>query len=171
MSNYLQSNYVIRFSDCDPFAHLNNARYLDYFLNAREDHLKTHYDLDLSSFYRKGIGWVIAQHEIAYLRPANLNEQVCIQSGLIDAGEDSLFLECVMFDEKLKQVKSVMHTRFIHVNLATGKKVAHEKEFQEFLVDKVVADTDGKTSLNERIEFWQEESRKVRKTESPNANQ
>ena len=31
---------MTRFSDCDPFGHLNNARYIDYFINAREDHLR-----------------------------------------------------------------------------------------------------------------------------------
>jgi len=33
----LQSTYQVRFQDSDPFRHLNNARYLDYFVNARED--------------------------------------------------------------------------------------------------------------------------------------
>ncbi|WP_192348725.1 hypothetical protein [Algoriphagus sp. Y33] len=30
-----ESNSVIRFQDYDPFNHLNNARYIDYFINAR----------------------------------------------------------------------------------------------------------------------------------------
>ncbi len=33
----LTSQAIIRFQDCDPYAHLNNGRYLDYFMNARED--------------------------------------------------------------------------------------------------------------------------------------
>ena len=41
------SSVIIRFQDCDPFGHLNNARYLDYFINAREDHLAEYYDLDI----------------------------------------------------------------------------------------------------------------------------
>ena len=56
-SNYLQSFYTVRFSDCDPLRHLNNARYIDYMLNAREDHLKEHYQMDLADFYKKGTGW------------------------------------------------------------------------------------------------------------------
>ena len=34
-----ESKVAIRFQDCDPFAHLNNAKYIEYFINAREDHL------------------------------------------------------------------------------------------------------------------------------------
>ena len=30
---------TVRFQDCDPFGHLNNARYIDYFLNARQDQI------------------------------------------------------------------------------------------------------------------------------------
>ena len=33
----LSSTAIIRFQDCDPYSHLNNGRYLDYFMNARED--------------------------------------------------------------------------------------------------------------------------------------
>ena len=57
MEKVLKSTYTIRFSDCDMFAHLNNARYIDYFLNAREDHLRTYYNLDLRTFQQKGLSW------------------------------------------------------------------------------------------------------------------
>jgi len=157
MNPYLQSLYTIRFSDCDPLAHLNNARYVDYFMNAREDHLKTHYDMDLNAFYRKGIAWVITQHEIAYLRPANLNESVCIQTALIDAGPEHLIVEYVMFDEEIKQLKSVMHSRMAPISLTTGKKEPHDEEFMAFLFDKIVTGMSSeKVVLKERIEHWQQ---------------
>ncbi len=50
MNKTPHSLYTIRFTDCDPFGHLNNGRYIDYLLNAREDHLKTEYGVDLSQF-------------------------------------------------------------------------------------------------------------------------
>jgi len=34
---------VIRFQDCDPLGHLNNAKYFDYFFNAREDQVSKIY--------------------------------------------------------------------------------------------------------------------------------
>ena len=43
----LESTTHIRFQDCDPFGHLNNAQYLDYFMNAREDHLLANYAFDI----------------------------------------------------------------------------------------------------------------------------
>ena len=32
-----ESKSIIRFQDCDPLRHLNNAKYFDYFFNAREE--------------------------------------------------------------------------------------------------------------------------------------
>ena len=157
MSLYLESFYTIRFGDCDPFRHLNNARYVDYFMNAREDHLKDNYNMDLADYYKKGMGWVVLQHDINYLRPAAFNEKVCIRSGLLAAGPDHLLLEMLMLDEKQTQLKALMHTRFISINLATGKRADHLTEFMEFVSDKVVPGINEATvSVKERIAYWQE---------------
>ena len=138
MDAYLHSFYPVRFSDCDPFRHLNNAAYLDYFLNAREDQLKQGYNLDLADYYRRGLGWVVLQHEIFYLRPANVSETICIRTGLIDAGPEHLLVEMLMLDEQQRQLKSLLHTRFVPISLTDGKKQPHSKEFMEFICDKVV---------------------------------
>lgn len=157
MQSTLSSFYTIRFSDCDPFRHLNNARYIDYFLNAREDHLKENYQFDLAEFYKKGRGWVVLQHEIIYLRPASFNETVCIRSGLLTMGPEHLQVEMLMLDAQQKQLKALMHTRFVPVSLTTGKKEAHDPEFIEFLSDKVLPGLNGETiTPMKRVEYWQQ---------------
>jgi YbgC/YbaW family acyl-CoA thioester hydrolase len=76
------SFYIVRFNDCDPLGHLNNSKYIDYFINAREDHLRDHYSIDLKEWAQQGIAFVVTQHEIRYLRPATYNEIVGIQTAL-----------------------------------------------------------------------------------------
>jgi acyl-CoA thioester hydrolase len=132
MEKHPNSNYTIRFSDCDPFGHLNNARYIDYFLNAREDHLKSAYQMDLRQFYNNGLTWFVGSHEIAYLRPADYNETVKITSSLLEAGIDYLLVEMIMTDENQSHLKSVMHTRFIPVGLKSGKRENHPQDFFDF---------------------------------------
>ena len=62
---------TIRFQDCDPFNHLNNGRYVDYFLNAREDQLLEHYDLDIYKIAREtGLCWVVSTSQIGSGWPA-----------------------------------------------------------------------------------------------------
>ncbi|OYU79699.1 MAG: thioesterase [Flavobacterium sp. BFFFF1] len=124
-----ESQYKIRFSDCDPFGHLNNSRYLDYLINAREDHLLEHYQFDLTHSYKQGIGWVVGSHEIAYASPAVYNEVVTIQSALLKVDAAMLHVETVMTNSNKTQLKAVMRTKLIPVNAHTGKREAHTPEF------------------------------------------
>jgi acyl-CoA thioester hydrolase len=151
MEKKLQSDYVIRFSDCDLFGHLNNARYIDYFLNAREDHLKKYYDMDLTTFFKQGLSWFVAGHEILYLRPAQYNERVKINSSLFHATNDGLWVELTMTDENETHVKSIMWTKFVPVNPKTGKKEIHPPSFMDFVNQVLVADVDLQAGLKNRL--------------------
>ncbi|WP_333601459.1 acyl-CoA thioesterase [Flavobacterium sp.] len=126
------SVYTIRFNDCDLFGHLNNARYIDYFLNAREDHLKQYHDLDLTEFYKNNIAWVVGGHEIAYLRPALYNEVVTIQSTLLAADAEYLLVETQMKSENSTHLKAIMRTRFVPINTKTGRKEPHAISFLDW---------------------------------------
>jgi acyl-CoA thioester hydrolase len=127
----LKSQYTIRFNDCDPFNHLNNSSYIDYMLNAREDHLKTHYGIDLPSYYAKGIGWVVGSHEIVYVSPAIYNEVVSIHSEILEIHEDYFWVEIRMYNQSASKLKALMRTKFITVNMQTGKKDVPPTEFLE----------------------------------------
>jgi acyl-CoA thioester hydrolase len=132
MNKTPHSFYIIRFTGCDLFGHLNNGRYIDYLLNAREDHVKTEYGIDLTDFYKQGVSWLVAGHEISYVRPAAYNEQVCIKSALIKVEPGSLLVEMLMMDEKQTHIKSLMWTRFIHMSVKTGKRENHTDSFMDF---------------------------------------
>jgi len=124
--------YTIRFNDCDPFGHLNNARYIDYFLNAREDHLKEHYNIDLKEWAAKGIGFVVSRHEIQYIRAVSYNDSVCIQSALVGHGDNYLEVEMQMYDKDGKNLKAILFSKFTQIDLRTGKKDNLTAELEEF---------------------------------------
>jgi YbgC/YbaW family acyl-CoA thioester hydrolase len=145
------SYYTVRFSDCDLFGHLNNARYIDYFLNAREDHLKNAYQLSLKDFYQQGLGWLVTSHEIYYLKPADYNENIYIQSALLKANEDSLNVEMLMMDEKKTHLKAIMRTKFVAVNIKTGKREKHTAAFMEFATSIEFESDRSILSVKERI--------------------
>ena len=84
LPNIVTSQTKIRFQDCDPFNHLNNANYINYFMNHREDMLIKHYDIDIYKMAKAiGKSWVSSSSQIAYLRPAFLMETVTIESQLV----------------------------------------------------------------------------------------
>ncbi|MCW3071210.1 MAG: thioesterase [Bacteroidetes bacterium] len=147
------SNYKIRFNDCDMFGHLNNSSYLDYLINAREDHLKDNYNLSLADYYRKGQGWVVSTHEIAYIRPAVYNETVCIQSTLLSADHESVHVETMMLNEKKDQLKAVMRSRLIHVSTKTGKKEPHDPDFLAWAKSMENSEVIQQGNLQDRIKW------------------
>ena len=147
----LKTFYKIRFSDCDSFKHLHNSGYIDYMLNAREDHLMEFYGISMTDLYAKGSGWMVNKHEIVYLSPANYNEKVCIQSDLIKRGDDSLLVEMSMWDERQTRLKAVLWTKLIHINMQTGKRDKHPDWFMELSEGFENTSLQQFGSLNERL--------------------
>jgi len=143
--------YIIRFNDCDPLAHLNNSKYLDYFLNAREDHVKEHYGIDLKEWASRGLGFVVSRHEIQYIRPATYNEVVCIESSLIAYGDNYLEVEMLMYDKDQQVLKAILWSKFTHINSRTGKKENHNEEILGFARQVLVSGVDTTKGMSARI--------------------
>ncbi|MFT3911640.1 MAG: acyl-CoA thioesterase [Ferruginibacter sp.] len=134
----LESKMKIRFHDCDPFNHLNNSRYIDYIVTARGDQLLENYHLDIYKLAKeKGTVWVAAQTQISYLYPANLMEEVTIQTQLLNYSDKSLLLEGLMWNYDKTILKAVMWTKLVHYNLLSQKSHSHSGELME-LFQKIV---------------------------------
>jgi acyl-CoA thioester hydrolase len=127
-----ESDVLIRFPDCDPFNHLNNSRYIDYFINAREDHLMNNYQFSPYQLVQShGVSWVVTQNQIAYLRPAMLMELVTIQTRVLKFKPKDILVEMTMWDAEKKNLKAVLWTTFTHINFKTGKSEVHSDELTD----------------------------------------
>lgn len=130
LSKKLESKTKVRFQDCDPFNHLNNSKYLDYFINAREDQVLEHYNLDLYKVIKEQkLGWVVSNSQISYLRPAFTMEKVAIETQLIQCSSKHLTIEALMWNEDKTILKSFCWMSFIHFNLKTNQVEKHSDEF------------------------------------------
>lgn len=144
------SIHTIRFQDCDPFNHLNNGRYVDYFLNAREDQLLEHYGLDIYQIAREtGLCWVVSTSQQAYLRPAITMEKVVIDTQLIAYGPKHVSVEVRMWDLEKKVLKSLCWMSFVHFDLKQNKVAAHSAEYMSLF--ERVHTTVPETSFEERL--------------------
>jgi acyl-CoA thioester hydrolase len=128
-----ESTAVIRFQDCDPFGHLNNARYIDYFMNARSDQIAEHYGLQLLQ-EGESKSWVVTKSQIAYFVPAKMMERVRIRTRLIHATERSLVVEGLMLDEKASHLKAMLWVEFTYVDLISGRPSRHPEELMHLLL-------------------------------------
>lgn len=129
-----ESSHIIRFPDCDPFNHLNNSRYIDYLINAREDHLLKQYNFPIYQYAAETkTSWVVALNKIAYLSPAYLMEKVIIQSCIIQMNSSDILVEMLMWDAEKKKLKALLWTSFVHVDLKTQKRIGHNESLvQQF---------------------------------------
>lgn len=146
----LESTGLIRFQDCDPYRHLNNIKYIEYFINAREDQILREYKLDIYQLAKeKLVGWVVGEHQISYISPALLMEKVVFQTRVIDFTEKTLKLECVMLDEHKKVLKCLLWSTLVHINLKTSFSEKHSTELMN-LFSNVVLPLD-ENHFSERI--------------------
>ena len=126
----LESKTKIRFQDCDPFNHLNNSKYLDYYINAREDQLLQYYNLDLFKIIREEkLGWVVGNSQISYLKPTFTMEEVVIETQLIQYSPKHLMIEALMWNSDKTILKSFCWMGFIHFNLKTNQVQTHSDDF------------------------------------------
>jgi acyl-CoA thioester hydrolase len=146
-----ESTLKIRFPDCDPFNHLNNSKYIDYMINAREDQLMEHYHFDIYKLAReKGLSWVVAQNQIAYLAPAVLMETVSIQTRLLSYEDKSLVFEALMWNEHKTSVKALLWSKLVHYNFSTKKSEIHHAELMD-LFRQIVNPVNEVSTFEERL--------------------
>ena len=143
-----ETTYRVHFQDCDMLGHLNNARYLDYFLNAREDHTTEHYALNMGELAREQkAAWVITKHHISYLKPARQGVQVRILSQLIHFDNSSLVLEMQMRDEASERLLALLWSEMAFVAMPASTRTDHSNAMMDLLdqidVDTVSYDPDG----------------------------
>jgi len=148
-----EASAIIRFQDCDPLRHLNNAKYFDYFFNAREDQLSLIYGFRYGAVFEKyGCGWVAYNHDISYIRPAMVSERVNIISRLIFANDDTLVTEYIMTNEDKNELKCHMWTTAKYVDILSGKRVSHQPELVKHIHLMLHPDIGyGSISKSERI--------------------
>lgn len=167
----LESTAIVRFQDCDPFGHLNNARYIDYFMDARTDQLIDAYDFDLFSVGQElGCNWVVSKTQIAFLLPAGIREKVLIQTQLILATERKLVVEGVMLDANGSRLKSVAWAEFTFVSLANGRPASHPDELMQLFHAVKVNEIFECATFDERIARLRQVQRQKRREQAAVTN-
>ena len=155
MEKILKTKRKIRFQDCDPFNHLNNSKYLEYFINTREDQIAENYDLDIFKYMKEtGLSWVVASNQISYLKPASTMETVVIESQLIQYNANLLLVEMKMWNEQETELKAILWVKFIHYNIQAKKTATHSDDLMQ-LFESVVVPVDQSIFENRFLEIIQ----------------
>lgn len=147
-----ESRVVIRFQDCDPLQHLNNAKYFDYFFNAREDQVPKLYGIEMIDMIKKyQATWVVYSHTISYIRPARIGEWVRIRSRLIWYNHNTIVVEYYMTDDSQTELKTLLWSTMRYVTMSDGKSTDHQGAVVDFLKATLEETDIEQTSIKERI--------------------
>jgi acyl-CoA thioester hydrolase len=129
MTEKFRYDASVRWSDMDAYGHVNNARFLTLYEEARvamffvgaRDH-------GLGSFEE---GIVIARHEIDYLRPVDYGEPVRIEMWISEQRAASFTVAYELFDDGV--LASRARSVCVPYNLANGHPRRLTPEEREFL--------------------------------------
>jgi len=123
-------SYKVRFNDCDPMGHLNNGKYIDYFVNGMEDFLFKKFRINLAEELSRGIGWVVRDHRILYLNPVKHHQTVFIKVEFVQIKEKEFEVEMQMYSSNSNRIHALIRSTFSCFNIEKKCRIPHpEKVF------------------------------------------
>jgi acyl-CoA thioester hydrolase len=122
----------VRFRDCDPMGHVNNAVYLTYLEQARFAHWRALWGFDFEHLPDGTPGVILARAEIDYRRPAKYGDVLEVRVGLERIGRTSFAYAYEIVDE---EGQIVAHARSVQVmyDYVVGKPVPVSDEIRQKL--------------------------------------
>ena len=122
----------VRFRDCDPFGHANNAVYLTYLEQARFTHWRQVWGRHFERLPEGTPGVILARAEIDYRVPATYGDELEVRIGLERIGRTSFIYvyEIVAADGTLVATARSVQVMY---DYATGKPVPVSDEWRERL--------------------------------------
>jgi len=115
----------------DMYQHVNNARYLEFLEEARWDFIES--KINLKEWMKRGLGFVIANININYRKPASLNQVIEIQSQISKLNVKSATIEQKIYLEDSDTLVANADVTFVIVDVKTGKPVLLEGDLLEIM--------------------------------------
>jgi acyl-CoA thioester hydrolase len=108
--------------DIDVFQHVNNEVYLTWLLQAATKHSEQ-LGYSLQKYIDDGAGFVVRRHEMDYLAPAFLNEELVLETWVTEMSGIKSTREYELSRANDQKVILKAKTLWIYVSLLTGKPV------------------------------------------------
>lgn len=89
MNTIFRHQIEVRFRDCDPMGHVNNAVYLTYLEQARFAHWREIWGMNFERLPVGTPGVILAHAEIDYRRPSKYGDRLEVRIGLDTVGRTS----------------------------------------------------------------------------------
>lgn len=118
----------VRGFHCDMFAHVNNARYLEFLEEARWEWLNTISSVEY--FQEKNISFIVVSVHINYRRPAVLNDVLTISSLPTGVGQRSATVKQEVIRKADGKLIADAEVVFAIIDNQTGKSIVLDDELK-----------------------------------------
>ena len=122
----------VRFRDCDPMGHVNNAVYLTYLEQARFAHWRAVWGFDFEGLPENAPGVILARAEIDYRRPARYGDMLEVRISLERIGRTSFSYRYDIVDQEERVVAEAKSVQVMY-DYAAGAPVPLSDEMRNKL--------------------------------------
>lgn len=91
-SELYQKHINVSEDDLDDQEHVNNVRYVQWIQDVAQEHWETR----ASEEQKAGLAWVVVRHEIDYKKEALLNDEILLETRIIDTTHVTSLREVVI---------------------------------------------------------------------------
>ena len=74
----------VRPDDIDMNQHVHNAKYLDYVLAARFDHMERCYQMSMEAFIERGFSWFVRASYMEHKRPLHIGDTAAVKTSVME---------------------------------------------------------------------------------------
>ncbi len=121
---YYEYELPVRFTDLDPYGHVNVSVYLDYVITSRWLFLEKTMGKTVDDLLKTGIAFFTRRSQVDYLRPILFGQIIFVRSFISVSEESKLVVEFEIRD----QTKETLHSRgtleFAVVDIKTQKRTS-----------------------------------------------
>jgi acyl-CoA thioester hydrolase len=121
MAHIFSHRIEVRFRDCDPLGHVNNAAYLTYLEQARLYYWRSRWGFGAENLSASP-GVIMARAEIDYRLPARYGQTLEVRIDLAAVGRTSFTYDYEILDEQGQTVASARTVQVMY-DYATGRPV------------------------------------------------
>lgn len=122
----------LRFNDFDALGHVNNSVYFSFYDLGKTSYFK---DVIPNMSVNKDVGVVIANIQVNFILPVYPNEQVAVQTAVVEIGTKSFKLFQQLIDTDTNEVKCICHTVMVCFDAKTRSTYPISEEWKNAMIN------------------------------------
>ena len=128
----LQTPIQLRFSDLDPFQHVNNASQQQFLDVGKEAYLRQIYR-DKGLFFANDITFILASYTVDFLSQITIDKNVAVCSSIYQVGNKSIRMIQKLIDADTNEIFTIGQSVMACVDLASRRPIPIPEEWRKLI--------------------------------------